>query len=235
MRASVRNAFVAFSSPLEGVVPYMYADIKGLVTTAIGILIDPIHHALRLPWRRFDGSMATASEIAADFSAIRSSPLAAKHGHRYAKQLVNLHLDEQGVQDAVDGKMTIFDTYLRSRFPDWESWPADAQLATMSMSWACGPAFRFPALDAALRDQDWKRAALHCKINTAGNPGIVPRNAANVGLYLNAARSVAEGLDPDTLLWPSFSEADDPDTKVTTGELGTEEFPWAPKVYVDET
>lgn len=211
----------------------MYADIKGLVTTAIGILIDPLPHALRLPWRRFDGSLATAAEITADFSAIRSSPLAAKNGHRYAKQLVRLHLDDAGVDSAVDGKMNIFDAYLRSRFPDWDTWPADAQLATMSMSWACGPAFRFPALDAALRDQEWARAALHCSINTTGNPGIIPRNKANIGLYGNAAYSVANGMDPETLMWPSFASDVEP-TKVTRGELGTEEFPWEPKVYVDD-
>ena len=51
-------------------------------------------------------------------------------------------------------KLGQMDAYLAKRFPEWEEWPADAQLATLSMAWACGPAFRFPRLEAALRAQE---------------------------------------------------------------------------------
>ena len=45
MRASVKNQFRTFNAPLEGVVKYMYLDIKGLVTIGVGNLIDPINAA----------------------------------------------------------------------------------------------------------------------------------------------------------------------------------------------
>ena len=70
MRDIVRRSFVAFSGPLEGVIPYMYADVRGLVTTAIGILIDPMSYALALPWVRRDGSPATPGEIVEDWHRV---------------------------------------------------------------------------------------------------------------------------------------------------------------------
>lgn len=92
--------------------------------------------------------------------------------------------------------------YLVKRFPEIESWPGDAQLATISMSWACGPAFHFPSLELALRAKDFVIASTQCTINPTGNPGVVPRNAANRILYVNAARVLAWGMDPDQVYFP---------------------------------
>lgn len=41
MYPSVTSFFRVFNEPLEGVVAYMYLDIKGLVTVGVGNLIDP--------------------------------------------------------------------------------------------------------------------------------------------------------------------------------------------------
>ena len=40
MHASVRDYFIEFNEPIENRVPYMYLDIKGLVTIGIGNLFD---------------------------------------------------------------------------------------------------------------------------------------------------------------------------------------------------
>src|SRR5262249_1550380 len=40
MRDSVRTAFLPFSEPLEARVPFMYLDIKSLVSTGVGNLLD---------------------------------------------------------------------------------------------------------------------------------------------------------------------------------------------------
>ncbi|HVL61375.1 MAG TPA: hypothetical protein VM430_08205 [Microbacterium sp.] len=208
MRESVRRAFVAFSAPLEGVVAHMYLDVKGLVTTAIGILIDPMSMALGLPFRRPGGALATRDEIAAEWQRLKADPNAAKMGHRYAARITTLRLDDRGIEDVVATKLEANDALLRQRFPEWESWPADAQLATHSMAWACGPAFRFPRLEAALRARDFAAAANECQMSTAGNPGIVPRNARNRVLYRNAAAVAGSGgtLSPDVLYWPADME-----------------------------
>ncbi len=206
MKASVRTAFVAFTSPLEGVVPWMYQDVKGLITTAIGNLIDPIQYAMQLPWVHEDGSPAGRDEIAAEWMRVKQSPAAAQRGHRFTEGITNLRLMPDGVQLVVSRKMAQMDGHLQVRFVDFEEWPADAQLATLSVAWACGPAFRFPKLEEALRSRDFDAAKEHCTIREDGNPGVHPRNVANRRLYGNAARVVAFKLDPDALVWPATVE-----------------------------
>ena len=48
MYDDVRAAFLSFTTRLEGRVPYMYLDIKGLVTIGVGNLIDPVDLALQV-------------------------------------------------------------------------------------------------------------------------------------------------------------------------------------------
>lgn len=203
MRASVRERFVWFTSRYEGVVPWMYLDVKGLVTTAIGNLIDPIQYALALPFVRADGSPASKDEIAAEWSRVKSHPTAAMQGHRVLKDVTSLRLTEDGIAKVVGAKLDQNWTHLRGRFPEIAEWPADAQLATLSMAWACGPAFRFPMLEASLRSQNFAMAAIECKMSTTGNPGIVPRNVANKILYRNAhVVKQFDVYDPETLYYP---------------------------------
>lgn len=202
MKPSVRAAFVPFTSPLEGVVPYLYLDVKGLVTVGIGNLVDPIQYALPLPFLHPDGRPASRDEIAAEWLRVKSDPHAARQGHLRAKAITTLRLDAAGIDLVVSRKLAQNDDHLRRRFADYDDWPADAQLATLSMAWACGPAFRFPLLEAALKARDFYLAADECHINEAGNPGIVPRNVANKVLYRNAGRVQAFKLDPDAVHYP---------------------------------
>ena len=202
MKPSVRAAFVPFTAKYEGVVPWLYADVKGLVTVGIGNLVDPIQFALPLPFVRFDGRPASRDEIAAEWLRVKQDPVAASRGHLYAKTITSLRLTDEGVESLVARKLAQNDDHLRRRFADYEDWPADAQLATLSMGWACVPAFRFPILEAALKARDFVLASKECHIDERGNPGIVPRNKANVLLYLNAARVMAFKLDPEVVHYP---------------------------------
>ena len=74
-------------------------------------------------------------------------------------------------------------------FQSFDTWPADAQLALLSMAWAMGPGGPggFPHFRAGCQALDFKTAAAQCQMNAAGNPGLVPRNQANVTLFSNAA------------------------------------------------
>lgn len=208
VRDSVRAEFVGFSVPFEGLVRWLYADVKGYLTIAIGILVDdletktPPDSALSLPLLRSDGTPASRAEIAAEWSRVKSDPQAARLGYRWAEKITKLRLDNPGVQAVVERKLDFFDVYLAKRFAGYSDWPADAQLATLSMSWACGPAFHFPQLEACLAAGDFVGASNTCHMNETGNPGLAPRNRANVTLFRNAARVVALGLDPVVLQWP---------------------------------
>lgn len=209
MRPSVREAFLRYTVPLEGRVQCMYLDVKGLVTTGIGNLIDTPQEAARLPWLRQTGAYATRDEIVTEWARVKHDPDAARLGHRYALRITTLRLSEDAVNELVYGKLDANDAFLARRFPAWDTWPADAQLATHSLAWACGPAFRFPRCEAALRRRDFLEAATECRIDERGNPGVVPRNAAQKVLYRNAA--LVEGQrDPEVLYWPRDLWAEPP-------------------------
>ncbi len=235
MKTSAINYFVTFSSGFEGVFTWPYLDIKGLVTTGIGDLIDPAQYALSIPFARADGTPASQSEIAAAWMAVKSVSCWAEHarpagmpdhkcpwegtnrpclahwGAGAAKSYTSIRLTDEGVQHVVLRKAAAMEERLRERFPTWDAWPADAQLATMSVSWACGENFNFPALAAAMNAHDFARAAATCTINAAQNPGIPRRNAANRILYRNAAcvmrmeAAAADELFYPRELWPDVS------------------------------
>lgn len=203
MRDVVREAFAPFTVAFEGgFITWLFPDIEGKVSTGFGLLMEPVAIALTLPWRRADGSMASREDIVADWIRVKNHPNAPRLGHRSVEHVAKLRLDREGLYQAFQGKLGQHDAYLRNRFPDFDEWPADAQLATHSMAWACGPAFRFPKLEAALRVRDWLVAAVECHMNEwdegVFNAGLVPRNVANRLLYRNAAFSD----DPATLYYP---------------------------------
>jgi hypothetical protein len=210
-------AFVAFTSPLEGVVRWLYQDVRGLVTVAIGDLVDPMPLALSIPFVRADGSPASSREIADAWTLVKTRPDLARLGYRAAERVTSIRLTDAGVARVVNRKLADNERQLLARFPELDSWPADAQLATHSLAWACGASFRFPRLEAALHARDFGTAAVECQMDARGNPGLIPRNRANKLLYVNAACVVRQSLDPETLYYPRDLAAETP----TEPELAT--------------
>lgn len=203
MRAAVRAAFVPFTAPLEGVVPWMYLDVKGLVTTAIGNLIDPIQYAMPLPWRnKVTGKLADRETVIREWARVKHDKSLARLGHRAAERITELRLTDEGVQYVVQSKLQQNWSHLERRFPDIVEWPADAQLGMLSMAWALGPAFNWPLFQAAVKARNFFLAAEECKMREVGNPGVAPRNRHNRTLFRNAGHVVQHRLDPDVLYWP---------------------------------
>ena len=190
MHQSVIDFFPAFSKKLEGCVDHMYLDCLGLVTTGIGCLIDPVALAVTLPWvLKGTDTKATTQQIIDEWHRIKDDVRLAKLHYKYAGALCQLRLTEQGVQQLLEKRMLGFEEDLKKEFPDWEEWPADAQLGVMSMSWAMGSGFthRWPGFVSACQCHMWLNAAESCHINEKGNPGIIPRNKANKILFEQAA------------------------------------------------
>lgn len=209
MRTVVRAAFVPFSTRFEGCLNHMYLDVKGLCTTAIGVLIDPVELALGLPWKHPSGLSASAREIFNEWHAIKGRLDIASHGGGAFRKFTELHLDDLGIEQVVSTKLRQVDLALTKRFPGYQNWPADAQLGTLSMAWACGSAFHFPRLEAALSSLDFREAAAECHMDEKGNPGLKPRNQANVRLFLAAAKVVSEASSPDVLHYMELSDLAD--------------------------
>lgn len=202
MRPSVRSAFITFTTPLEGRVNYMYLDVKGLVTTGVGNLIDNPSDAQRLPWFRGDMQKANPGEIADAWNTVKKRKDLALQGGGVYKKLTSLRLSETAVDALVYEKLDEMDKYLTGRFPAYKDFPADGQLALLSMSWALGPAFKFPKFEAALSAGDFMLAAEECRIRGEGT--ISQRNIANKLMFVNAARVTLQKSDHDILHYPKI-------------------------------
>lgn len=224
MRAVVRAAFPAFNKPFEGRLPFMYLDVKGLVTTGVGNLIDPMADALGLPWRhKLDGLPATRAEIVADWNTVKAAQALRRLGGGHFAQLTKLYLDEDAIDALVLRRLDANEAGLRKGYPGWDSFPAPAQLAIHSMAWGLGTGrlvpgstFLFPHFRAAANSENWATCAgppgcadtdPSCRgeawIEGNGlpgpnpaNPGLHPRNLANRELFFQAAA----GADPDLLV-----------------------------------
>ena len=227
MRASVLAGFGPFTASFEGRLGYMYTDVKGLVTTGVGNLIDPIGAALGLPWKHLDGSPADDAAITQEWNTVKNAWPGVQSVA--CKSITQLHLDPADVDALVASKARQNEDTIRSQFPEYDNWPADAQLAIHSMAWAQGASFAgWPHLkvallasppdfgtaagpraadgtdgdagsDTSLRGQAW--------LNDSGNPGLRPRNLANRKLFLNAAVVTSNGLDLEGLNWPNLLDA----------------------------
>ena len=201
MKQSVKDAFVAFTSKFEGVVRWMYLDIKGLVTVGIGNLCDPVGIALGLPFVHDGDYPASRDEIALAWHTVKDRQDLARLGHRACEHLTTIRLTPEGINQVVNDKLQENWGFLAKRFPDIEDWPADAQLGILSMAWAAGPGFIAPKFSACCRLLDFEGAARECRFQDSHNPGLVPRNDANEVLFRNAQNVLGSQLDPEILYY----------------------------------
>lgn len=218
MHPIVLEKWRGFNTPLEGLIPYMYQDIKGLITIGMGNLIDPVSTAIGLPFKKRHkagvtnpGAPATREEIEAEWALIKGKPELAKKGYRACNALCMLEIDEPGIDKLIRKRLAANDAYLKKAFDQLETWPADAQMALHSMSWAMGPAFskKWVGFSKACRAMDFVAAGENCRMKEAGNPGIIPRNKANKTLFNNADAVLAGEADGfyqrDVLYYPTIA------------------------------
>src|SRR5215469_10503422 len=204
MRQAVRDNFKSFNTKFEGYLDFMYGDVKNLVTTGMGNLIDPIGQALSLPWVNADGSPASQQQITDAWNAVKARTDLNQKGGRAYKSVTSIRLTDDGINQLFMSRADSNEKYLKKTYPGFDNWPADAQLALHSMAWAMGPAFKFPTFKADVNADppDFAKAAIDSHMNAAGNPGLVPRNAANKKLFENAAAVLKYNADPDKLYYP---------------------------------
>lgn len=223
MRASVSSKVALYNEKFEGMVYSMYADWESLITTSIGCLVDRPQDVLKLPWKTRYGLAATPTEIAAEWRRIKAGTCGmsrlksrkqcprvqsgrvcfAHDGWRASETPDALKLLRADAEALVQQRAAGMWATLVKRFPGLVDAPADAQLGVLSWAWAMGAARTgWPKFFAAIQAKDWMACAKESQISTAGNAGVIPRNAAQSILFNNAAKVVASGLDPDALYWP---------------------------------
>ena len=211
MYPSVQAAWLPFTKKLEGYLTYMYLDALGYASTGAGNLIDPSGLALSLPWKNPDGSLASQDQILSAWNAVdalRSDPKgqrqtsgpATHYGQAFAGY-TTIRLDDEGILQLVDRQIAANEAMLRKYFPNYDSLPADAQMAILSMSWAMGAGFprTFTQFTAAVNNNDFATAKANADFRGVG---VQTRIDADKQMLQNAADVVAQGLDHSVLYYP---------------------------------
>ncbi|MFF0737762.1 hypothetical protein ACFYVK_39885 [Streptomyces chartreusis] len=216
MHESVHHHFIPFNEPLEGREHFMYLDVKGLVSTGVGNLLDadsaenfgsnpnPLSDIYTLSWfDKTSRAAASRAEILTEYAQVKFSGTA--HASRPEKEAITrLRITDEEIDKLITRKLTSFEGTLRRRepFSSLDQWPTDGQLGLFSMAWALGPNFRFPKFQAAAASEDWLTMARECRMTEAGNPGVIPRNVRNSLLFTISAWWVApEPGDPGQLVF----------------------------------
>lgn len=217
MHEMVRESWRQFNLPLEGQVPYMYLDVRGYVSTGIGNKIDETKAQLSAPSsQERDASLNAATkvqwtdkethvevgrdEVAADWDTVKSRLDLAPQGHTAFEDMTRLRLSDEAIFQFVSDKLAEMEIVLVARpdYADFDNWPASAQLATLSMCWAMGPAFNFPTFGGHVAVANWRGAADECHF-TPDVSTIRIRNKLDRMHFLNAAAVAEQGLPIENL------------------------------------
>ncbi len=214
----------------------MYCDTLNLVTSGIGNLLDDGPHnafvvnpqvmakALALAWRHkgsgwtrnnpIVGAALSRDEIVAAWTVTKlkeqTTPGFNKQGGFAYTNLTDATLDLATMHALFDRTVTSFDRTLQGRYAGYSAWPADAQLALLSMAWNMGPSFKTPpvqdftAFKAAVDALDFREAAVQSFFRGGGGTfdKRTGRNAENVVMFNNAADVIQQGIDPERLFFP---------------------------------
>lgn len=198
MRPIVKSEFIPFVTRFEPLIPWMSMNSDGQVVVGLGCPLEPIDQALKLPWSRRDGTEEiSANEISGDWVRIKKNRLLAHKGPAGAAPYTNLMLTPKGLEQVVLARLDAIELMtVAPTFRTWEEWPADAQLATLSMAWVdYNLPEHFPKWVKAAKNHNWKRAAEQCSFATARRRDLIARNWAHRRLFVAAITTE----DPDVL------------------------------------
>lgn len=177
--------------------------------------------AMALPWRikgegwtfkRNDpnfpigplGRLASRSEIAEAWTITKRQnakvPNFAQNGGFAYQNLTKVSLSNADMKALFERTMNSFDATLARSFAGYESYPAAAQFAMMSMAWAMGPGFgtTFKSFKAAMESGDFKAAAEHSFFKGGGGTpdNRTGRNRENREALLFAVDNGGDALPP---------------------------------------
>jgi hypothetical protein len=112
---------------------------------------------------------------------------------------------KQAVQEKVIGNIDYVKTRRKGNkyLGDFDTFPADAQLCIVSLTWASGTSFDFPNFSAACRNADWFEAAKQCGFKDKFNT-LPKRQKHQEDMMRNAGCAKLGAASPDTLHWPEI-------------------------------
>ena len=163
----------------EGVYPHMYLDTADNVTVGAGQMLANVAAAQKLPFVvRPDPAAtppvstrpATPGEIQADFNSVNQQPGGRAAG--FYKQFTKLDLPASAIDSVLNSKVQEVTASLRVKFPDFNSYPAEACAAIFDMAYNLGVeklTSEFPNFSKAVKARDWATAAQQCQRRGIGD------------------------------------------------------------------
>ncbi len=220
MKPNVEHVFTQFTDGLEGTFASPYSDVKRLLTTGRGHLIDPIERALPLEWY-IGNRRASETEVRDDWHMIkdRAMRMSDEDLQRWTAfeqaPLTSIRLRAEFIDALTVRQLRANYAYIEAHLmPGIGEFPADALLGVMSLAWALGAGFdktNPPRTEfvAACNAGNWTVAGAHARLRESGNKGVVARNKQQDLCFSNATTVKARGLDPAALWWPNACPKDD--------------------------
>jgi hypothetical protein len=221
------DQFWNFTDPLEGGTAYHMYMVQDLqVATGMGITFgknEGLTKALDLSWvyksgHPQQGLPCDRADVIKDYNKVlgmTEEGAAGGGGRTVWTDATQCRITPEGLRTAVSTKLNdnirILKTKFHQYFDDFDNFPADAQLAVVSMTWGIGPNFpeTWLKLSAACRDNRWDGdetppnwvASKQCTFKGAIGTQIT-RCRHHVTLFYNAASVQAGFGRPENLYWP---------------------------------
>ena len=207
MHSSAKERFVEYLREFEGFANWMYLDSRGLVSTGIGILLDPYETYCRrlcknVSWYDKDPRQkASDAELQKEFELVKSkngpagAPVWTKDpatnfaSYRTFEPITRYRLNEADVVKEVLNITAIKESSCRQYFgPAYDTYPADVQVVLTQMAYGGGLAARKDDLKPLLAARDWLAARQYTYLTNPkqGKDGYKKYNACFERLMLNA-------------------------------------------------
>jgi hypothetical protein len=197
VRQVVADTFPLWSAHFEGELRFFYLDVKRLVTVGVGNLVDPY-----VPGLDFGG--ASEADIRRAWLAVKNdTTLDPRRGGAQYGSLTSIRMTDAGISALIRRKMLADEVVLKTFLPNWEAAPAQAQLATLSHSWAYGPNFppKWPKWTACFNAGDFAGASVQDAPSAAEmavqNASFHARVAAEQALLATCLSVDPDYLPPD--------------------------------------
>jgi|SRR5882762_186298 len=175
----------------ETPIAWLYLDIKGWVTTAIGLQVVSALAALNLKFMSPDGSRpATPAEIENDYARVRGMPYGQQFGAKFYKSATSPLLPDVEQHRLLVSQVNSCETDLRRIYPGYDSMPDPAKIALIDMRYNLGPVKlappKYPLFNAAVAKRDWLTASQQCARNV-NDKGFAERNLWTKNEFLDAS------------------------------------------------
>jgi len=225
--------FWDFTEPLEGGIKadcmFLVQDLQ--VATAMGITFTGknnrnagLRMAKALDWvykpgHPRAGLRCDPSDIERDYDVVLSKEAIGQKrpGHLPEwKAMTNCRITKDGLEKAVKAKAVGNINYVNTsrkgnqNLGDFDTFPADAQLCVISLTWANGNEFHYPGFAKGCREADWFEAAKQCGFKSKENT-LALRQKHQETMMCNAGCVKLGVADPDTLHWPKILALPDVD------------------------